>query len=413
MTTSLKDELHEAAEACDALGWRTVVVRGKQAMGPWKRPWSLSKIHQRIDDRNATGLAVLLGDPSNGLAARDFDKPDSFRRWSDEKQTLAETLPISLTGRDGGGYHVFALVPGQKTWKFDDGELRGSGAYVVIPPSLHPTGSGYRWLTPPGGQLLKLSPADLNADRPGRLGDGIKPCIQSAEYQHNTKRILREYPLSPPQYTRCNNTGASAYAFGPEVTRIVVETQPKRFGERSNRLWDLARLLRSILPVETPEGVLLPILKEWHRIALPNISTKGFPATWLRFLDAWYAVKHPAGSGLQVIIELARSDDFRTGLRNTNHDLVARAFRAESAIHGGQPFAFSCRALGQCCGMTAQAAQRLALKLRDDGFVSIISNGFRWRAVNGQVQKSGVATVWRWNGPPRMPVINREEHNGE
>jgi hypothetical protein len=195
--------------------------------------------------------------------------------------------------------------------------------------------------------------------------------------------------------------------------RSIVETQPKRVGERNNCHWDFARRLRSVLPIETPESELLPIVREWHRKALPNISTKDFLATWRRFLDAWNAVVHPVGSGLQVIVELAKEDDYRTGLRNTNLDLVARVFRAESAIHTGLPFAFSCRALGHCCRMSGRAAHRLALQLRDEGLVSIVSDGIPWRKVNRQTVKSGVSTVWRWNGPPRLPVFNGAEDNGE
>jgi hypothetical protein len=404
MTASpvLDAELHEAADSYNALGWRTIVVSGKVSMGAWKRPWSISKVHKRIDDPDATGLAVLLGEPSGGLVARDFDEPDAFQRWSDAKRGLAEVLPISLTGREGGGYHVFALMPGQKIRRFGDGELRGNGAYVVIPPSIHPSGSIYSWLTPPGGPLPMLSPADLNAVLPIRTKPCIKVATQQYKYQPNTN-------TNTNSNTRCDITEEFAYSFGDEVMMAIVETQPNRVGERHYRLWEFARRMRSVLPIDTPESELLPFVREWHRMALPNISTKDFLATWRRFLDAWHAVEHPFGSGLQIIVDLAEEDEYRTGLRNTNLDLVARVFRAESATHSGQPFPFSYRALGWCCKLTARAAQRLALQLRDEGLVAIVSDGIPWRIVNCQTVKSRVATVWRWTGPARMPAMKMDE----
>ena len=67
-TPAADTELHEAADAYHAMGWRTIVVSGKEAVAPWKRPWSLANVHKRIDNPGATGN-VLLGRASGGLVA--------------------------------------------------------------------------------------------------------------------------------------------------------------------------------------------------------------------------------------------------------------------------------------------------------------------------------------------------------
>jgi hypothetical protein len=106
---------------------------------------------------------------------------------------------------------------------------------------------------------------------------------------------------------------------------------------------------------------------------------------------------------LQLVIGIAGADTYRTGMRNTAVDLVARVFRAESAMHGGHPFPFSCRALGIACTMGTMTVRRLAMQLADAGLVIIVSPGKKWwRDVDGKIVKSGISTIWRWIGPPNL-----------
>ena len=96
-------------------------------------------------------MAVILGEISDGLACRDFDTVGSYESWAKTHQDLAVILPTAKTGK---GYHVFfvAHAKGRKDIKGENGEhlgeLRGSGHYCVLPPSVHPNGQTYKWVNP-------------------------------------------------------------------------------------------------------------------------------------------------------------------------------------------------------------------------------------------------------------------------
>src|SRR5262245_34135773 len=129
-------ELREAAKRYREFGWHVVPVRGKQPRCQWSKRQPDHKIDPLFDDPETTGLAVVLGSQSGGLYARDFDDLASYSRWSEQYPELAAKLPTSQTPRPGR--HVFAPSEALcKTQKFVDGELRGEGAIIVLPPSLH------------------------------------------------------------------------------------------------------------------------------------------------------------------------------------------------------------------------------------------------------------------------------------
>ena len=63
-------------------------------------------------------------------------------------------------------HFYFKLENGQRVtvWHWNGvraGELRGDGAYVVAPPSLHPSGNYYEWLIEPTGYLPNIPQALL------------------------------------------------------------------------------------------------------------------------------------------------------------------------------------------------------------------------------------------------------------
>jgi hypothetical protein len=98
------------------------------------------------------GIAVIAGEISGNLIARDFDVADSYQEWATRFPDFAKVLPTVVTSR---GFHVYCRGDLDQIWKatpaggltivFDDGELRGSGL-CVLPPTLHKSGHVYRWL---------------------------------------------------------------------------------------------------------------------------------------------------------------------------------------------------------------------------------------------------------------------------
>ena len=135
-----------------------------------------------------SGIDVLDVDPKNGgevsFNALDFEIP--------------KDTPRSITG--GGGYHFFfahsadspATAPG-----FRNGlDWKAEGGYVVLPPSIHPSGKRYAWTLSLLDGKLRPPPADLvtiitgrKANKP-RLSSGVNgPPIPQGEMQTTLFRI--------------------------------------------------------------------------------------------------------------------------------------------------------------------------------------------------------------------------------
>ncbi|MEQ1680806.1 MAG: bifunctional DNA primase/polymerase [Nitrospira sp.] len=86
----------------------------------------------------ASGLVVLDIDPRNGGS-------ENLRELEQQNGELPHTV-MSLTG--GGGIHIFFQHPSgfTKNKTLAPGvEVKADGAYVVAPPSIHPSGEVYQW----------------------------------------------------------------------------------------------------------------------------------------------------------------------------------------------------------------------------------------------------------------------------
>jgi len=143
--TILEQALHAASK-----GFAVFPVAGKRPLVAWRadstddpdtvtgQPWS-----------EATGIGVDCG--KSGLVVVDIDDLDAIPALAEEvgwDATHDETL-ISRTGR--GGLHIFYRAGSNEVRnsasKVVQGvDIRGSGGFVVIPPSLHENGARYEWL---------------------------------------------------------------------------------------------------------------------------------------------------------------------------------------------------------------------------------------------------------------------------
>lgn len=92
-----------------------------------------------------------IGTPTgNRFIVIDVDLPEGPDTLA-ELQRKNKDIPItpqSITG--GGGRQLFFLAPNVKIKNsvkiFPGIDVRGSGGYVVLPPSIHPNGHSYKWL---------------------------------------------------------------------------------------------------------------------------------------------------------------------------------------------------------------------------------------------------------------------------
>jgi hypothetical protein len=160
-----RQDLYQFALIYRELGWRVFPVADKKPVCRWKRfqyePIPLWLSISLLDRPGVTGLAVMCGwvsgwravagRPARKLCVRDFDTVDGYRRWADRYPEVAAVLPTVRTAR---GFHIYLWSPYEinrrikGTWA--DGELKASSkAYVLAPPSQHPSGGVYAWVRAP------------------------------------------------------------------------------------------------------------------------------------------------------------------------------------------------------------------------------------------------------------------------
>lgn len=153
--------LHDAL-AYAGMGLSIIPVSGKEYVGrTWKKhqssPMSPEELRKAFARTGVTGLAVILGKVSGDLCCRDYDDETAYLTWANNHPDLAATLPTVKTSR---GRHVYFTCPELRTRKLSDGEIRGEGAYVLLPRSQHPDGPIYEWLSPLAGEIPSVDPQE-------------------------------------------------------------------------------------------------------------------------------------------------------------------------------------------------------------------------------------------------------------
>ena len=89
-----------------------------------------------------------------GFHALDFDNPERYERFVQEKGDYFSGAPVVRTGR---GYHVwFKPKRAVNSFTQDGIEVKGLGSLIAIPPSIHPTGAEYQFIKPPNGKLPEI-----------------------------------------------------------------------------------------------------------------------------------------------------------------------------------------------------------------------------------------------------------------
>lgn len=304
-----KLDVLSTAKKYAALGLAVIPIRAgtkTPALKSWKRyqkerPTELEQLDW-FDGRDDLGIAVVCGKVSGGLTCRDFDVEQSYHVWAGANPELAAFLPTAKTAR---GYHVFFRSDLDRVEKLVDGELRGDGAIVVLPPSRHPSGFQYRWLREPSAEIPVVDAEVMRSRNPQRDGEtetqrlGVTETLSYGDTE--TQR------LGETEQQRHRDTDSMASVSLPlcgfdndeAVKRAIEKNLPTRLGERNRKLFDFARSLRGIAALASASvEVLEPIVRRWHQVALPVIRTKEFSESWADFLNAWDSVKFAEGDGI-------------------------------------------------------------------------------------------------------------------
>lgn len=103
----------------------------------WWARWPLANVGLR------TGLVMDVADV------------DSAEGWHGLRHVLGGTMPAGPQVRTGGGWHYWfaPLGHGNRVRLLPGVDWRGTGGYVIAPPSVHATGATYHWLRRPSGEL--------------------------------------------------------------------------------------------------------------------------------------------------------------------------------------------------------------------------------------------------------------------
>lgn len=164
--TRLADELQASAIRMDPdLGKaaRSYIEKGIAVFPCWpkaKEPLTKDGFYSATTDPALVSLwfreSCNIGAPTGRtFDVVDIDTLEGVRNFMlhDEINWRDGLLGVALTGRPGVGLHLFYPVTGAPSskpfGKAGGVDIKGKGGYVLLPPSIHPSGTPYRWLQRP------------------------------------------------------------------------------------------------------------------------------------------------------------------------------------------------------------------------------------------------------------------------
>ena len=265
------------------------IGKGKRPLAKWKTFQSQKQTQCDVDMMahapGIVGIAAVCGCDWNGLTSIDFDILAGYDEFRSRNAALARSAPTYRSGRDGGGVQVWVKSAATNTTKFQFGDIKGRGGLAICPPSKHPTGRRYEWVVPlaalPEVEIDKLK-LEMMPIRPAGGVAESEENIESAEESREVEEIF---------------SALSALSTTP-VDQIIAATLPAVEGQRHRRIFELARRLKGHADYANKKSTALePIVREWHRRALPIIGTKPWDDTWSEFLTALPRVRTPYGAG--------------------------------------------------------------------------------------------------------------------
>jgi hypothetical protein len=239
--------------------------------------------HERCNWAVATGLG-------SGVFVIDVDGESGtnlFCSMVEQHTTWARTL-TAITAR---GQHFYFTYPATGTIRNSAGKLgigldvRGDGGYVLVPPSIHPSGALYEWTSPSNGfapvsapdwllheivtaTARSIEPSEIGILPEGRRNDGL---TRAGGYFRRTGATLAEIEIvlmeqnarrcRPPLLdTEVRTIAASVCRYepgGPDPLMVAWQaTESEACGSRYERFLSLARQLQRTRP---GQPVILPL----------------------------------------------------------------------------------------------------------------------------------------------------------
>ena len=166
------------------------------------RPPTEAEIYSWWSSWPDAGIAVLLG-PISRVVVVDSDSEEAHQVFLDNLGGAPNTLCAISGSRGPGKYHYYYRAPAFPTgatfkpWHRQL-EFRGAGGYIIVPPSLHPSGLEYAWLDP-ATEIAPLPDILAEAWRNNprfipALRGSVSSVIRSYSRGNTTKRDLLQIP---------------------------------------------------------------------------------------------------------------------------------------------------------------------------------------------------------------------------
>ena len=334
---------------------------------------------RRWFNRPNRGIAVVFGQASQNLGSRDFDDLLAYGEWAAENPELASSLPTVETRRGRHVYFQFDPADMQEIRKSlgkphgngaiacGDGELRaGDGCYSLVPPSYLPPTNGlpehtYRWLIPPDEMPI----VDIRAA--GLLKKRL--VTERTEWDGGLQRVTEEMVVD-------------GVISDEKVMFAVSSTLPTAPGQRHRQVFELCRALKADprLAGLSPKE-LKPLIRVWHRLALPAISTKPFEETYADFISAWPSVKFAKGADpITDIWKQAMQRGLPAAALDYDGDEIRRLValcRELQRTSGSEPFYLSCRTAAELLDVSHVQANRWLRVLIEDQVIQEVTKGNR------------------------------------
>ncbi|MCD6562670.1 MAG: bifunctional DNA primase/polymerase [Thermoproteales archaeon] len=130
--------------------------KSKRPVTDWKRYQYTRPSREELEKWFSDGrknIGIVTGRVSNNLVVIDFDDANVFQEWKNSlSEDLRRLLDWTWIVKTAKGYHVYFYVPEtvRTKPKLRGGiDIKAEGGYVVAPPSIHPSGPQYLFLTDP------------------------------------------------------------------------------------------------------------------------------------------------------------------------------------------------------------------------------------------------------------------------
>ena len=167
-----------AAEYVDS-GWSVLPVRPEEKR-PYMTNWlqytktraPKAMVDSWFTNLAGAGVGVVTGRISNMVVLDvEHDCPYPI-------EELLKRYPTQMVAKSGGGgYHLFYLYPTNQTRVanrvriFEGADLRADGGFIVLPPTMHPSGNRYEWVKRGPLGAFPVALLELQA-QPRVQGDG-------------------------------------------------------------------------------------------------------------------------------------------------------------------------------------------------------------------------------------------------